>query len=998
MTTVPASPTSVDDSTSVVPPAPPRERLLPWFAVAALTLWFCGGVLFGGQCFSFRDSGHFYVPLFRFVQQEWGAGRFPLWNDVENGGQPLLGDGTSSVLYPGKLIFALPLDYLLAYKLYIVGHLVLAFAGTYAVARAWGADRPRATLAGIAYAFGGNVLFQNCNVIFLCGAAWLPWAWLLGERLFETRRLSTLAALSAVPALMVLAGDPQMAYVAGLSLLGLACFRRGPAEHAPPTATAKPAPAKAGSRSREAAPAAPRPGFLAGLRSRLNESPRARRCGLILAALLGAGLLAAVQILPTQEFSQLSQRSLAPLPRSVWGVPKYLLRRETPVLPDRPNPAWYDALLGRRTRVDAFHGQMYTFSLGPWRPAEFVLPNVFGSPYPIHARWLSEFPADELMWAPTSYLGLLPFVLGLANLTWFRGDRRSRFLAWMFLLCLLLSFGGYGPGWLLLAPAHGWPDPTKLGAMGLCRDFGPEVGGLYWLGVVLVPGWEGFRFPAKMLLPACLALSLLGALPGTGGGSLLDAAAKARRWWGRLAVLGLTTLAVALAIAPWWNGWFALAEGDPTYGPLDRSAAWWAILGAGLRTACLAGAAWYVLPRWAALGDPAGRSGFVLVLVTVLDVATANGVCVPQVPDEIFRTPPRVLKTLAAGRAAEPSLLRVQRSDTARNETFVATSSPDRTAAAAIWERDRLFGRHLLPWARTYGVESSNTVGTIDTYDRVQFFAAALRDARHGGPPDRVRPRRGVDAWSVERFLLPQPPPPTTDDESVEGLERAWTEPRFTPDHPQGAPGGEPLPTLAGPPETAEATRLVANPSALPRARVVRSVFAFPPLDDAYGASRLAVLQAMLFPVEKAIDLRTAVVLEDRDFAEPQTFEFAVPPADPNAPPEVRIVRHEPTEVDLECRLRAPGVVVLSDAYFPGWEATVEPLAGGPAQPVLIHRANRIMRGVMLPAGDCRLRFRYVPSAFRTGAFLSLLALAAGAAIVALRLFAPHRLQPLTEA
>ena len=50
----------------------------------------------------------------------------PLWNPYENLGIPLAGNPAASVFYPGKLIFALPISYPWAYKIYIMDHLLLA--------------------------------------------------------------------------------------------------------------------------------------------------------------------------------------------------------------------------------------------------------------------------------------------------------------------------------------------------------------------------------------------------------------------------------------------------------------------------------------------------------------------------------------------------------------------------------------------------------------------------------------------------------------------------------------------------------------------------------------------------------------------------------------------------------------------------------------------------------------------------------------------------------
>ena len=79
-----------------------------------------GAVLFGGGQFAFRDSANFYYPLYARVQQEWSAGRLPLWEPGENGGTPMLGSPMAAVLYPGKLVFAL-VPYAWGVRIYTVG-------------------------------------------------------------------------------------------------------------------------------------------------------------------------------------------------------------------------------------------------------------------------------------------------------------------------------------------------------------------------------------------------------------------------------------------------------------------------------------------------------------------------------------------------------------------------------------------------------------------------------------------------------------------------------------------------------------------------------------------------------------------------------------------------------------------------------------------------------------------------------------------------------------
>ena len=80
-------------------------------------------VLFAGEQFAFRDAIHFYYPLYLRVQQEWEAGRWPLWDPGQNGGIPLLGYPMAAVLYPGKIVYAL-MPFPWAHRLYVIAHTV----------------------------------------------------------------------------------------------------------------------------------------------------------------------------------------------------------------------------------------------------------------------------------------------------------------------------------------------------------------------------------------------------------------------------------------------------------------------------------------------------------------------------------------------------------------------------------------------------------------------------------------------------------------------------------------------------------------------------------------------------------------------------------------------------------------------------------------------------------------------------------------------------------
>jgi len=159
------------------------------------------------------------------------------------------------------------------------------------------------------------------------------------------------------------------------------------------------------------------------------------------------------------------------------------------------------------------------------------------------------------------------------------------------------------------------------------------------------------------------------------------------------------------------------------------------------------------------------------------------------------------------------------------------------------------------------------------------------------------------------------------------------------------APGSAAIPgTLRDrPPQRGVA--MLANPDALPRAYFASGITAASSLDDAL--SRIHATPASR--------LRHQPVIEG----------LSEHPASEIGGAEVRIVKDRPDEVELEVSSNRPGVVVLLDAYARGWKAEV----GG--IPTTIHPANVAFRGVAVPAGRERVRFRYRPATAMIGGGIS---------------------------
>jgi hypothetical protein len=75
----------------------------------------------------------------------------------------------------------------------------------------------------------------------------------------------------------------------------------------------------------------------------------------------------------------------------------------------------------------------------------------------------------------------------------------------------------------------------------------------------------------------------------------------------------------------------------------------------------------------------------------------------------------------------------------------------------------------------------------------------------------------------------------------------------------------------------------------------------------------------------------------------------------------VHVERPNPNSVVVDTTSYADGFLVLTDSYYPGWQATVD------GQDVEILKANHLFRAVRLPAGTHRVEFNYRPGSFLVG-------------------------------
>lgn len=699
--------------------SPPEDnrQALPWIVLTLVVLpplAIFAPVLFQDRSLAFRDTAVFYHPLFAWIEQQSVQGELPLWNPHANFGTPLVGEASSSMFYPGKALLLLPLEFSWKFKLYVVGHVFLAAAGAYYASRRFGTSREAAALAAISYACGGAVLFQSCNVIFLVGAAWLPWAFAATEVMLRERSLRAALGLGVILAMMTLGGDPQMAYHAGLAAavyaLGLWWIEAPQGKAA----------------------------------SELGNRWRSLRtlAGLLVVAAGSAFILSAVQTFPAAEASASSDRAAYHAPRNVYEAARVIATEEGGL-------ALASQGLFRDPEPDMHAASIYQFSFAPWHLPEYLWPNFSGNYFPQYRRWLMAWPGEPRMWNQSVYLGLLPLLLAIGMLRLRRGSVREQWLSWCVVIAVLASFGAYGVCWLLRMPL------LMAGLHKLALSLpGDQVGGLYWFFVTFLPSYAYFRFPAKLLTFAACPLCLLAAQ----GLDRLHETPRPRLQWAVLAIAAISGLGVlaVLSADEWFAGLARSIAPDSVYGPFDKEGARHDLMLSFLHTLAVAGVL-YLLIKWRPW-IAQQRISLSLVAITAAELVVANATMIGTAPSDVWRERPLLADLLERDRLQQedetirPSVRSPAAHDMLDPEGWAASSSPLRLEEWAAADRHLLQTNHSL-------------AGPIDATDCL----TSLRPAAYTYFYQRYH--RNDESYWGNYWIMPQALPSI----GVEGDANPWT-------------------------------------------------------------------------------------------------------------------------------------------------------------------------------------------------------------------------------
>jgi Bacterial membrane protein YfhO len=160
-----------------------------------------------------------------------------------------------------------------------------------------------------------------------------------------------------------------------------------------------------------------------------------------------------------------------------------------------------------------------------------------------------------------------------------------------------------------------------------------------------------------------------------------------------------------------------------------------------------------------------------------------------------------------------------------------------------------------------------------------------------------------------------------------------------------------------------EQSKVLENPEALPRAWIVHST-----RQVRSGQEALELLST------GQVDPRETALLEEEP---PQRVSQ---PDDPSAE-SASLTEYGADDMELRSTTQAPGLLVLSEVYYPAWKAYVD------GRPAPVYVADHLLRAVPVPAGEHTVELRYESQTLWVGmgisllAYATLLALAIAAAI-----------------
>ncbi|MBP9500829.1 MAG: YfhO family protein [Candidatus Promineofilum sp.] len=948
-----------------------RARYGVWapLLLIALILLFFNKMAFSNLILARGDTFLYFYPYWQAAADALRAGRIPLWNPDIFMGAPFLANSQVGFFYPLNWPVWLLLRTPYAAGASILIHLAIAGGGTYwAAQRTLGLGRIAALVAAALFALGGYLTAQVEHINQLQGLAWLPWLFVALSPLVAPAGVSrswrsTVAAALAVGALFalqLLAGHTQTVFISGVAVaLWLAVW------------VTQELPSMRAGRSRR----------LIGL-------------GAVLPIAVGlAAMLAAIQLLPTLELTGLSSRQgglpLNEVLSFSWN-PLHLTRA---LLPGYGSPLFTEyvaflPLTGLALAVVGAWSWRRNPEVRPWLAlVVFGLILALGRFTPIYYL-LGRLPGFDLFRAPARWLA--PATLGVAllagygwqRLRWYvdsdrsNGDSVARQELIRPLIVAGVGFGllvvwGYAAGWLAAVVPVGAEAPFERPA------------------TIALLGW------AIEFVLAALFLSVI----------LNGPLARARSATVELLLLGAAVL---------WLG----SRGLP-YNQLTTPEAWFDLRPPQARLIALGTC---VIPdepcptpsdRFLSLSEIFFDPG---------DTAEIKSIYADQLPEEAIYD---YIVAVKNKEVLSPNLSMITHAPAIDGfdggilpmraySRLMSLILPAGSATTDGRLREYLTAAPDAKWLSLFNGRFLITDKTGDIWREGVFF-----DRQHpvtlGDEPvavAEVPPFEATELWMLAG-VMPPPVEVTTIDGDVQQLSSEWlvasaeVEQADPPLHLYRLPFAQP----------ATAAAIVLQPCADPAVDcAVSALTLVDARDDTYQPLTFAPYrlihsgdvkiyenldaQPRAFIVHdwrwtggaQAAGVDEAVALmADPDFDPRASAVIAGSPAGPEPSGDglgiVEIIHYSPEAIRLLAESDRDVLLVLTDAYYPGWEATID------GRPATIERVDGLFRGVFVPPGVHEVEFYYRPASLRTGMAITALGLLVMSA-AAISLYVMSRRRP----
>jgi hypothetical protein len=348
-----------------------KDLILIFSLIASVLIFFPGGIYSGKALFG-SDFVLYFYPLKRFIYDyvltHWSV---PLWNVHQFSGTPLVGNIQAAMFYPlGFLFYLIPTEP--AYECTIILHCALGAIFMYAFARSVAVNRAGAFLASVIFSYNGFFMghVYAGHLTFVQSYIWIPMIFLCLHKFVNTLHVKHAILAGMFLGIQILAGFPQMAFYSVLAIILFITLQ-----------------------------------IAARLKHGKMDSVCRLACGMVLIVLSGLSL-AAIQILPTYEFMQLSSRS---------------------------------------------SGVSYEFatidSFDPLNFVTFLIPNFFGNP--VDSTYWKSTEVWQF-WELGAYAGIGPLLLLGCVGKGAKTRHIRRFFILALLLSLFLSLGQYNPVYRLI--------------------------------------------------------------------------------------------------------------------------------------------------------------------------------------------------------------------------------------------------------------------------------------------------------------------------------------------------------------------------------------------------------------------------------------------------------------------------------------------------------------------------------------------------------------------